>query len=548
MMSSKTPDVDDIAEKVLKGSISPAALSESVRRLMISGRYRAALDMYENLLDCDSEEGGGLSPGFLNDSTLMMLVQCYSRMGKPAPFLQLCRSLHDKRKYTPLFVERMVINFADLDRLDVVEALLQEWLGRNLKSSGNGDADAVGATTGGDDGKTDWNEILRESLQQSSARPTDFSSASDGSGEPNNDLTAVIETDLRAFAAPLLERTSPKTGKRSKRSFLSSTKSAAFTSTLLSNLDVGALSYVLPSMDVWKSVVKMYAHRTAWKQCLQVSSICLSTHSKGLSSSSSSSGKYDAAELAANERALRSVVHHTVRALCRSGQYTEALEYLTETENRVGGNNNKKVLRKASTMALFIPFFSTQGSPAALQMVIDGTLDVVEGYLSQARQDKNNHNSERNQGRGEDLVAETPEVRGLLSELCSMLCRRGYVAEAHLIVERVVEAATATADDYDGDGGDHDGSDGGSRKKAEYLRSAAPAKLLRPGLLAQLVNAYAMRDDDRALQMFRALKYREGPLARAMSSDGFAEAVENAYHALASREKFMEHVTTMGQD
>ena len=115
----------------------------------------------------------------------------------------------------------------------------------------------------------------------------------------------------------------------------------------------------------------MYADRTAWVQCLQVSALCFSPSLRGEGQHADS----------ADERALVSIVHHTIRALCRSGQYLKALEYLQSSEGRLG-----RGLRKASTLALFLPYFHTQGSPAALQVVLNSVLDLVEDFIAQQGQ------------------------------------------------------------------------------------------------------------------------------------------------------------------
>ena len=300
----------------------------------------------------DDENNHFSSSSVLNDTTLLMLVHCYSSIGKMGPFIQLCASLRDKRKYSPLFIERMIICFADLDRLDVVEALLMEWLIRNLNLKQSGSDESTNTT--------DWNEVLGKSLQ-------DNKSTIEGNEHHIDDN----KDELRQFMLPLQERMSPKMGKRSKRSFLSSNKSARFTESLLANLDVGTLSYSLPSMDVWRSVSRMYADRTAWVQCLQVSALCFSPSLRGEGQHADS----------ADERALVSIVHHTIRALCRSGQYLKALEYLQSSEGRLG-----RGLRKASTLALFLPYFHTQGSPAALQVVLNSVLDLVEDFIAQQGQ------------------------------------------------------------------------------------------------------------------------------------------------------------------
>lgn len=475
-------DLGELDEKLAKGSVTPSFFYESVRQLMVSGRYRFAVDVYEKLVSEDEETGHVSTASVLNDATLLMLVHCYSSIGKMGPFVQICASLRDKRKYSPLFVERMIICFAHLDRLDVVEALLVEWLGRNLNIGDVGD----------DMMQTDWNEVLSNTLQDEKLK--------------NSQAIGSYEGDLHEFMVPLLGRTSPKLGKRSKRSFLSSSKSAQFTKNLLNNLDVGTLSYSLPSIDVWKSVSRMYANRTAWAQCMQVSAVCFSRYGHEIETASHEGHTTN------NERALAGIVHHTVRALCRSGQYLKALDYLHSSERSLG-----RRLRKAPTLALFLPYFHTHGSPAALQVVIDGVLDLIEEFIAKT--------AERSESDSE--VVKDVELRGLISQLVSLLCRRGYTTEAIKVVEKLVESLNLAAEDN---------------------KVLASAKILRPSVLANLVNALAMRDDERAIALFRSLKFKEGPLARAMSGDGYNEAVDSAYHSLMGREKFLVHVSTVAEE
>ena len=123
-MPIQRTDIEELEDKLSKGSMTPSVFSESVRQLMVSGRYKLALDMYENLISTKEDTNRIYSTSVLNDATLLMLVHCYSSTGKMGPFIQMCADLRDKRKYTPLLVERMVICFARLDRLDMVEALL----------------------------------------------------------------------------------------------------------------------------------------------------------------------------------------------------------------------------------------------------------------------------------------------------------------------------------------------------------------------------------------------------------------------------------------
>lgn len=503
MMPIQAPDIGDLEDKLAKGRVTPGLFSESVKQLMVSGRYRLALDIYEKMVSEDEENSHFSSASVLNDATLLMLVHCYSSIGKMGPFVQLCASLRDKRKYSPLFIERMIICFADLDRLDVVEALLMEWLGRNLNVNPSG-GDASTKTT-------DWNEVLGKTLQEEQ-------SVGEGGKDCGNAKVGSSKEELLEFMLPLQERTSPKMGKRSKRSFLSSTKSAQFTENLLANLDVGTLSYSLPSIDVWRSVSRMYADRTAWVQCLQISALCFSHRLR------SEAGQEDSLD----DRLLVGIVHHTVRALCRSGQYLKALDYLQGSEQKLG-----RKLRKASTLALFLPYFHTQGSPAALQVVLDSVLDLMEAFLA----------NKGHRGHADDgtEAVEEGELRGLIAELVSLLCRRGYAAEASVVVDKLVESLSSS---HTSDGGENNGSDGGDDQAAAAL---VTAKILRPSVLSNLVNALAMRGDDRAIALFHTLKFKEGPLARAMSADGYTDAVDSAYHSLMSQEKFLAHVSTLSE-
>ena len=60
---------------------------------MVSGRYRLALDIYEKMVSEDEENSHFSSASVLNDATLLMLVHCYSSIGKMGPFVQLCASV-----------------------------------------------------------------------------------------------------------------------------------------------------------------------------------------------------------------------------------------------------------------------------------------------------------------------------------------------------------------------------------------------------------------------------------------------------------------------
>ena len=73
----------------------------------------------------------------------------------------------------------------------------------------------------------------------------------------------------------------------------------------------------------------------------------------------------------------------------------------------------------------------------------------------------------------------------------------------------------------------------GIAEKADLEQLSRRKKaILRPATISMLVNACAMRGDDRAATLFHALKYREGPLARIMCNEGFNQAVNRAYHSL----------------
>ena len=50
MMPIQRTDIEELEDKLSKGSMTPSVFSESVRQLMVSGRYKLALDMYENLI------------------------------------------------------------------------------------------------------------------------------------------------------------------------------------------------------------------------------------------------------------------------------------------------------------------------------------------------------------------------------------------------------------------------------------------------------------------------------------------------------------------
>ena len=336
---------------------------------------------------------------------------------------------------------------------------------------------------------SDWNDVLRKTLQDEN-REDSWQGGSH-------------ESHLRNFMVPLLERTSPKLGKRSKRAFLSSSKAAQFTNNLLDNLDAGTLSYNLPSLDMWKSVVRMYADRTAWLQCMQISAVCFSPelHDSSNAAPREGEGTMD------DDQVLIGIVHHTIRALCRSGQYLKALNYLQSSQKKLG-----RRLRKAPTLALFLSYFHSHGNPAALQTVLDGVLDLIEEYLTQ---------SDEGSSADGDSVREV-ELRGLISGLISLLCRRGYVIEAMTVTEKLVESLSLSKD----------------------LSVSSNARILRPSVLSNLINAFAMRDDERAIALFHSLKFREGPLGRALSGDGYHEAVDSAYHSLMGREKFLGHLSS----
>ena len=126
-----------------------------------------------------------------------------------------------------------------------------------------------------------------------------------------------------------------------------------------------------------------------------------------------------------------------------------------------------------------------------MQGMVDEVLTVVSAYLNDQSEIK------------------TYEIRSLLASVVSLLCRRGYVTEALLFVEGIAE-------------------DESLEKLSRHKRA-----ILRPATLSMLINACAMRDDGKAISLFHALRYREGPLARIICDEGFNEAVNRAYHSLA---------------
>ena len=77
MMPMQTPDIVDLKDKLAKGRVTAGVFSESVKQLMVSGRYRLALDIYEKMISEDDENNHFSSSSVLNDTTLLMLVHCH---------------------------------------------------------------------------------------------------------------------------------------------------------------------------------------------------------------------------------------------------------------------------------------------------------------------------------------------------------------------------------------------------------------------------------------------------------------------------------------
>ena len=65
-----------------------------------------------------------------------------------------------------------------------------------------------------------------------------------------------------------------------------------------------------------------------------------------------------------------------------------------------------------------------------------------------------------------EVAVEEGELRGLIAELVSLLCRRGYAAEASVVVDKLVESLSSS---HTSDGGENNGSDGGDDQAAAAL-------------------------------------------------------------------------------
>ena len=459
-------DADDILEKIDAGKITAVEFGEILCKVAAEGQHQEAIDLYERLPV--EERYGGASPsrgvGLMNDHGITTLIHCYNRTGKPSAFQHLCSSIADKRKYTHYIVEQMVECFSDLDRLDILEALLIGWL---VSPSALIKSKKSHALT-----SLEWNEVISTSL--------------------GNDKTSVeCDDDLKAFMDSLLSRANQKPESRLKRSFISSVSSrpSSIACELLAQLDTGTLGGVFPGIDVWKRIVTMYANRGAWQHCMHIASFCMhifSSHEEK------------------NVRALHSITHHTVRVLCRGGRFTQALDFLDVAEKQLGEET-----KKAATIALFLPYFHRNGTITALQYLVNEVLSIVTVYQA---------------GGGEDVSPN--EVRSLLASCISLLCKRGYVNEALLLIDEIAAVL---------------GKEG-------TIAPGIRRDILRPSTLSMLVNACAMRGDDRAAPLFRALQFREGALARIMCNDGFDDAVNRAYHAMHASQSVRWELQTLPGD
>jgi hypothetical protein len=452
-------DFDDVLEKIDAGKVSAQEFGLILEKIAKNRQYQSAVDLYEKLPA--EERYGGASPsrgvGLLNDNGIVTLIHCYNRIGKPAGFLTLCSSVADRRKYTPYVAEQMLECFADLDRLDMLEALLIGWF-HSPSSLSN---DLRGEEGDKDVETPDWNDALARTLK-----------ISNSAVEPSDDLNAFVDS----LMARVAQRTSEKRAKKPVEGGTGYSRTSNIAGELLAQLDQGTLRGALPAVPVWKRIVAMYANRGAWQQCVHIACFCMSSTPKHV---------LEEEPCGSVAFALRAIIHHTVRALCKSGRHAQALDILDTAEKQLGHE-----VKRPATLALFLPYFHRNGSPAVIQDMLDEVLAVVSAYLDEQPNIKTN------------------EIRSLLSSVVSLLCRRGYANEAVLFVEGIAE------------------------KVGLVELSGARRAILRPATLSMLVNACAMRGDGRAVSLFHVLKYREGPLARIMCDEGFNQAVNRAYHAL----------------
>ena len=322
-------DFDDVLENIDAGKVTAQEFGLILDKISKACQYQSAVDLYEKLPA--EERYGGASPsrgvGLLNDHGIVTLIHCYSRLGKPAGFLPLCSAVADKRKYTPFVAEQMLECFADLDRLDMLEALLIGWLSspsslfHNLKGEkGRKDVEAL-----------DWSHALARTLNEV-----------DDAVKASDDIDAFVESLVVRRA----DRTSEKESKKSSLTGTGSFRASKIAGELLAQLDTGTLRSSFPRVPVWKRIVAMYANRGAWQQCIYIANFCLSNTSTELLE------KNPPDDVAF---ALRGIAHHTARALCKSERYAQALDFLDSTEDKLGTK-----LNRPATLALFFSLFSSK--------------------------------------------------------------------------------------------------------------------------------------------------------------------------------------------